>query len=80
MFSGIHSLLERGREKVNRAHGEKEEVAPAASPLFISSRPFINMQTANIHDTSIKMLFTFCGNLERASEGIADRKEVKTVK
>ena len=38
------------------------------------------MQMANIHDPSIKMLFTFHGNLERASEGIPDRKEVKTVK
>ena len=58
----------------------KGKVAPAAGPLFISSRPFINMQTANIHDPSINMLFTFRGNLERASKGIADRKEVKTVK
>ena len=65
------------REKGKRARGEKEKVAPAAGPLFISSRPFINMQTANIHDPSIKMLFTFCGNLKRANEGIADRKEVK---
>ena len=73
-------MLGRGREKGNRARGEKEKVAPAASPLFISSRPFINMQTANIHDQSIKMLFTFCGNLERASKGISDRKKVKTVK
>ena len=58
----------------------KEKVAPAAGPLFISSRPFTNMQTDNIHDLSIKMLFTFRGNLERTSEGIPDRKEVKIVK
>ena len=65
----------RGREKGNRARGEKEKEAPAASPLFISSRPFINMQTANTLDpsccqiTANQMLFTFRGNPEGANKG-----------
>ena len=40
--------------------GEKENVAPAANPLFISSRPFINMQTANIHDPSGCQMKRYC--------------------
>ena len=64
-----------GEGKIGRARnarGRGEEEAPAASPLSISSRPLINMQTVNIHDClpvkcqPMKILLTFRGNPERA--------------
>ena len=70
-------MLERGREfacardemrgrRGRRGDGGTE--APAANPLFMSSRPLISMQMANIHDRvpvkcqPMKILLTFRGN------------------
>ena len=64
----------KGEGKTGRARGRGEEEAPAASALFISSRPLINMLTANIHDRlpakcqPMKISLTFHGNPERAKK------------
>ena len=62
----------KGEGKIGRAQGRYE--APAARELFISSRPLISMQTANIHDRLLvkcqpmKIVLTFRGNPERAKK------------